>query len=68
MQKEETVIHLFLRCNFARRCWQTIGVTTPRSSGIHNQIDFATVGQKVESGDNNSHDVVHMEMHKRMDI
>jgi hypothetical protein len=38
MQKEEIVIHLFLRCNFARRCWQTIGVTTPRSSDIHNMI------------------------------
>jgi hypothetical protein len=27
----------------------------------YDQIDFATVGQKVESGDSNSHDVVHME-------
>jgi hypothetical protein len=36
LQKEETVTHLFLRCHFTRRCWQTIGLTPPRASGIHN--------------------------------
>jgi hypothetical protein len=32
LQKIESVYHLFLRCNFARRCWSSIGVTTPRIS------------------------------------
>jgi hypothetical protein len=36
LQKEETVTHLFLRCNFARRCWQTIGLAPPKTSDIHN--------------------------------
>jgi hypothetical protein len=42
--------------NYAKIIWHT----------QYDQIDFATVGQKVESGDSNSHDVVHMEMHKWM--
>jgi hypothetical protein len=32
LQKTESAYHLFLRCNFARRCWSSIGVTTPRIS------------------------------------
>jgi hypothetical protein len=35
LQKEETVAHLFLRCDFARRCWQTIRLAPPRTSHIH---------------------------------
>jgi hypothetical protein len=30
LQKVETVYHLFLRCNFAKNCWRSIGVTPPR--------------------------------------
>jgi hypothetical protein len=26
LQKNETVYHLFLRCNFTRNCWDSIGV------------------------------------------
>jgi hypothetical protein len=29
-QKEETLYHLFLRCNFAKACWNSIGLTPPR--------------------------------------
>jgi hypothetical protein len=29
-QKEETLYHLFLRCNFAKACWNSIGMTPPR--------------------------------------
>jgi hypothetical protein len=29
-QKEETVYHLFLRCNFAKACWNSIGINPPR--------------------------------------
>lgn len=30
-QKEETLRHLFLRCNFVKRCWQLIGITYPNT-------------------------------------
>jgi hypothetical protein len=30
LQRLEVVYHLFLRCNFARACWESIGVLTPR--------------------------------------
>jgi hypothetical protein len=29
-QREETLYHLFLRCNFAKACWNSIGITPPR--------------------------------------
>jgi hypothetical protein len=29
-QKEETLYHLFLRCNFAKACWNSIGLIPPR--------------------------------------
>jgi hypothetical protein len=29
-QKEETLYHLFLRCNFAKACWHSIGLIPPR--------------------------------------
>jgi hypothetical protein len=29
-QKEETLYHLFLRCNFAEACWNSIGLIPPR--------------------------------------
>jgi hypothetical protein len=29
-QKKETLYHLFLRCNFAKACWNSIGMTPPR--------------------------------------
>jgi hypothetical protein len=32
LQKEETLYHLFLRCSFAKRCWQSIGITAPHIS------------------------------------
>jgi hypothetical protein len=28
---EETVEHLFLQCDFARECWNLVGVTVPQS-------------------------------------
>jgi hypothetical protein len=31
-QREETLYHLFLRCNFAKACWSSIGITPPRIS------------------------------------
>jgi hypothetical protein len=31
LQHEETVLHLFLRYNFARRCWLMIGTTPSRA-------------------------------------
>jgi hypothetical protein len=31
LQQEETILHLFLRCNFARRCWLMIGTTLPHT-------------------------------------
>lgn len=38
LQKEETIAHLFLRCNFARRCWQIIGLTSSRTSNLHTTV------------------------------
>lgn len=32
LQKEESIIHLFFKCNYAKRCWQTIGITPWRAS------------------------------------
>jgi hypothetical protein len=29
-QREETLYHMFLRCNFAKACWNSIGITPPR--------------------------------------
>lgn len=29
LQKEETIHHLFLRCNFAKACWASIGLFAP---------------------------------------
>jgi hypothetical protein len=29
-QKEETLYHLFLTCNFAKVCWNSIRLTSPR--------------------------------------
>ncbi|GJN32254.1 hypothetical protein PR202_gb20745 [Eleusine coracana subsp. coracana] len=31
LQREETLRHLFLRCNFAKSCWQSIGVSFPNT-------------------------------------
>ncbi|GJN31719.1 hypothetical protein PR202_gb20153 [Eleusine coracana subsp. coracana] len=31
LQREETLRHLFITCNFAKQCWQTIGITMPRT-------------------------------------
>ena len=32
LQLEETLPHLFLRCNFAKNCWNAIGVISPRTT------------------------------------
>jgi hypothetical protein len=37
-QKEETLYHLFLKCNFAKACWNSIGLMPPR---ITNPADAA---------------------------
>lgn len=29
LQREETLRHLFVKCNFARACWSTIGINIP---------------------------------------
>ncbi|GJN38459.1 hypothetical protein PR202_gb27498 [Eleusine coracana subsp. coracana] len=31
LQREETLHHLFIRCNFVVACWETIGITYPRT-------------------------------------
>ena len=38
LQVEETVIHLFFRCNFAKRCWSLIGISPPPSADLLNTI------------------------------
>jgi hypothetical protein len=44
---EETVLHLFLRCNFARRCWLMIGITPPRTVDLINTLFRIRVRLKV---------------------
>nr|TKW01124.1 hypothetical protein SEVIR_8G157900v2 [Setaria viridis] len=34
LQRLETTSHLFLRCNFAKACWASIGVTVPTTRSI----------------------------------
>nr|TKW11048.1 hypothetical protein SEVIR_6G208600v2 [Setaria viridis] len=34
LQRTETVAHLFLRCNFARACWVSIGITVISTMSI----------------------------------
>lgn len=29
LQREEIVLHLFVKCNFAKACWASIGIRTP---------------------------------------
>jgi hypothetical protein len=38
LQAEETTIHLFFRCSFARRCWSLIGISPPRTTDLINTI------------------------------
>jgi hypothetical protein len=38
LQLEETFLHLFFRCNFARRCWLLIGITPPRTTDLINTL------------------------------
>jgi hypothetical protein len=33
LQRPETGAHLFLRCNFAKACWNSIGVTLQTNQG-----------------------------------
>jgi hypothetical protein len=33
-QIEETIIHLFFRCNFARRCWLLLDIRPPRTTDL----------------------------------
>jgi hypothetical protein len=37
-QKEETLYHLFLKCNFAKACWNSIGLMPSRNT---NPVDAA---------------------------
>nr|TKW09984.1 hypothetical protein SEVIR_6G136800v2 [Setaria viridis] len=39
LQKRETVNHLFFRCNFAKACWQQIGVTYVSTRSYWNIIE-----------------------------
>jgi hypothetical protein len=34
LQREETISHVFLKCNYVRRCWQLLGVTPPHILNI----------------------------------
>jgi hypothetical protein len=38
LQVEETTIHLFFRCNFAKRCWSLIGISPSHSADLLNTI------------------------------
>jgi hypothetical protein len=35
LQNDEGLAHLFLKCNFARRCSNLIGITPPYTSNLH---------------------------------
>lgn len=40
LDTEETVQHLFLQCEFARHCWQIIGVDIPSDADFPNAMTF----------------------------
>ncbi|GJN28090.1 hypothetical protein PR202_gb16173 [Eleusine coracana subsp. coracana] len=39
LQHEETLRHLFFRCNFARQCWSSIGINLTISGQQQEQMD-----------------------------
>jgi hypothetical protein len=69
-QKEETWNDLFLRCTFAKRCWEIVGITPTRSTNPH----LVVRGGKKEScitlvhGDSYHNDVVHLDVQKWLDL
>lgn len=40
LQREETLRHLFIRCNFSRRSWESIGVDIPRHRTTFHMIQW----------------------------
>nr|TKW40321.1 hypothetical protein SEVIR_1G238000v2 [Setaria viridis] len=34
LQKRETAAHLFLRCNFAKACWRSVGIAYPSTRSV----------------------------------
>lgn len=37
---EEEVCHLFLHCDFARECWDLLGLSVPQNQGPFQVIEF----------------------------
>lgn len=35
LQRDETIYHLFLKCNFSKACWQSIGLFAPNIHQSH---------------------------------
>lgn len=69
LQKDETLSHLFFRCNFVMRCWSLIGVTPTNieySCGYeHNSKEDQ---QSREPGNAHSDIVVHLEAKKQVGL
>jgi hypothetical protein len=62
LQREEIVSHLFLRCNYARRCWQLVSITPHTPNIISNAEDEVANDKTIENGSHNHHVLVYLEM------
>jgi hypothetical protein len=36
--EEETILHLFFECSFAKKCWDKLGITWSHEADIHRRI------------------------------
>lgn len=57
LQLPETVAHLFIRCNFAKACWDSIGVHVIPN----HQLDQKTINCPILHGDHYSNSLEHLD-------
>lgn len=67
LQKEEIVVHLLIRCNFAKKCWQTIGLTRPNTTTRtefprFDPVHHPTISERLENRSSDNYVMVHLEV------
>lgn len=43
LQREETLHHLFIKCNFTKRCWESIGLNLPGHRNTFQLMQWLTM-------------------------